>query len=94
MVAKLQPATVIETYSAGIKLARVARGEADIYVNSYAGFHDWDACAGDILVREAGGKVTLFDGQPITYGRSEPKPRSGFVACNAALHAEVVKRLG
>ncbi|GIW80833.1 MAG: hypothetical protein KatS3mg105_2640 [Gemmatales bacterium] len=33
----MQPARVIETYSAGIKLALVARGEADIYLNTYSG---------------------------------------------------------
>ncbi len=34
LVQALAPARVRETYSAGIKLARVARGEADDYVNS------------------------------------------------------------
>src|SRR5262249_24891457 len=54
----LTPAKVIESYSAGIKLALVARSEADVYVNTYRAFHDWDICAGDILVTEAGGHVT------------------------------------
>src|SRR5262249_4617228 len=40
--AALNPARIIETYSAGIKLAQVARGEADIYLNTYKNFHDWD----------------------------------------------------
>src|SRR5262249_55590905 len=34
----LGPARVVETYSAGIKLALVARGEADVYVNTYNAF--------------------------------------------------------
>ena len=49
LVSVLAPARVRETYSAGIKLALVARGDADYYVNSYEAFHDWDA-AGHILV--------------------------------------------
>ena len=57
-VAALKPKKVVETYSAGVKLAMVARGEADLYVNTYANFSDWDICAGDILVTEAGGTVT------------------------------------
>src|SRR5262249_22875265 len=52
------PARVIETYSAGIKLAQVSRGQADIYLNTYDACHDWDICAGQVLVEEAGGKVT------------------------------------
>src|SRR5262249_30290341 len=62
-VAALQPGRVVETYSAGVKLARVARGEADLYVNTYPKFHDWDICAGHILVEEAGGKVTGLAGE-------------------------------
>ena len=38
----LAPKRVIETYSAGVKLAQVARGEADIYLNTYDACHDWD----------------------------------------------------
>src|SRR6202007_1862134 len=53
----LRPARVVESYSAGIKLALVARGEADVYLNTYEAFHDWDICAGHILVTEAGGQV-------------------------------------
>ena len=47
----LSPKRVIETYSAGVKLARVARGEADIYLNTYDACHDWDIAAGHLLVR-------------------------------------------
>src|SRR5438270_417511 len=64
----LQPARVEQTHSAGVKLARVARGEADIYVNHYPNFHDWDICAGHILVVEAGGRATGLKGQAIRYG--------------------------
>src|SRR5262249_13783379 len=40
-VRALAPRQTIETYSAGIKLAQVARGEADLYLNTYPEFHDW-----------------------------------------------------
>ena len=53
------PARVIETYSAGLKLALVARGEADVYANTYEAFYDWDICAGHVLVTEAGGHVVM-----------------------------------
>lgn len=87
------PARILETYSAGIKLAMVARGEADLYVNDYAGFHDWDVCAGHALVEEAGGKLTEFGGGPIRYGQPEASPRRGMIASNGALHEEVVRRV-
>src|SRR3954452_2289669 len=37
-VAALKPKRVVETYSAGVKLAMLARGEADLYVNTYSNF--------------------------------------------------------
>jgi 3'(2'), 5'-bisphosphate nucleotidase len=89
----LQPARVIETYSAGIKLAVVARGEADLYVNSYEAFHDWDVCAGHILVEEAGGRVTGLAGQELRYGLPGAAQVKGLLASNGKVHEAAVKRL-
>ena len=92
-VAAIQPRHVVETYSAGVKLAMVARGEVDLYVNTYANFSDWDICAGDILVTEAGGKVTEIAGSPIRYGTEGNSQRGGLLATNGALHSDAVARL-
>jgi 3'(2'), 5'-bisphosphate nucleotidase len=82
----LGPAKIIETYSAGIKLAQVARGEADLYLNTYLHFNDWDICAGHILVEEAGGTVTGLHGEPIRYGVGQKAERTGLLASNGLLH--------
>ena len=50
-------------------------------------------CAGHILVEEAGGHVSLFNGQPVTYGGIGAKQRRGMVATNGLVHNEVVDRL-
>jgi 3'(2'), 5'-bisphosphate nucleotidase len=94
VVVKLQPGKVIETYSAGIKLAQVARGVCDLYVNDYPEFHDWDVCAGHVLVTEAGGMVSEFNGGPVQYGRVGAKRKGGLVATNGALHPETLRKLG
>ena len=89
----LAPAHIIESHSAGIKLALVARGEADIYLNTYDAFHDWDICAGHILVSEAGGAVTGIGGQELNYGLPEAWQRHGLIASNGLLQAEAIKRM-
>jgi 3'(2'), 5'-bisphosphate nucleotidase len=89
----LSPARVIETYSGGVKLALVARGEADIYANTYEKFYDWDICAGQILVSEAGGRVTDLSGGPIAYQASDFSQQKGLLATNGPLHGDVLKRL-
>jgi 3'(2'), 5'-bisphosphate nucleotidase len=94
LVEALNPARVVETYSAGIKLALVARGEADLYLNTYEAFHDWDICAGHVLVAEAGGTVTGIGGQELHYGLSGAWQRHGLLASNARLHDAAVAALG
>lgn len=93
LVAALAPARIVETYSAGVKLALVARGEADVYVNDYLEFHDWDIAAGHILVSEAGGTVTGLGGESLRYGLPGAKQRLGLLATNGRIHAESVRRL-
>ncbi len=92
-VQQLRPARVIETYSAGLKLALVARGEADLYLNTYDAFHDWDICAGHILVTEAGGRVTGIRGEALRYGLAGAWQRHGLLASNGRLHAAALARL-
>jgi 3'(2'), 5'-bisphosphate nucleotidase len=77
---------LLHVYSAGIKLAQVARGEADLYLNTYPNFHDWDICAGHLLVTEAGGRVTTLKGEELHYGRAGAGQRGGLLASNGVLH--------
>jgi len=93
VVTALKPASVVETFSAGVKLALVARGEVDCYVNDYSGFNDWDICAGDILVTEAGGETCSFNGEPIAYGRTTGPKQRGLIACTPGLHVPILSAI-
>jgi 3'(2'), 5'-bisphosphate nucleotidase len=94
LVEALTPARVVESYSAGIKLALVARGEADLYLNTYDAFHDWDICAGHLLVEEAGGKVTGLAGQELRYGLPGAWQRNGLLATNGLLQEAALQAIG
>jgi 3'(2'), 5'-bisphosphate nucleotidase len=93
VVKVVAPREVVESYSAGIKLALVARGEADLYVNTYARFHDWDIAAGNILVEEAGGKVTGLHGEELSFGNDEAKQAAGLLATNGLVHEAALVQL-
>jgi 3'(2'), 5'-bisphosphate nucleotidase len=93
LVEALNPARVVESYSAGIKLALVARGEADLYLNTYDAFHDWDIAAGDLLVVEAGGRVTGLAGQELQYGLPGAWQRHGLLATNGLIHTAGIQAL-
>jgi len=67
--------------SAALDLAAVACGRFDGFWEF--GLHSWDVAAGVLLIREAGGTVTQFDGQPYRLGDRE------LLASNRLVHAEM-----
>ena len=54
---------------------------------------DWDLAAGDLLVHEAGGRMSDLAGQTLVYNRDHTR-QAGFVAAGPALHGEIVARIG
>jgi myo-inositol-1(or 4)-monophosphatase len=82
-------AVMPRTRSLALRLARVAEGT---YEAAIAGgnSHDWDLAAADLLVHEAGGALTSFDGGAVTYNR--PVPRHGMlVAAGRDRHAALIE---
>ena len=57
--------------SLAYKLAKVARGDVDATMTPWPR-SEWDAAAGDLLVREAGGFTVDIHGVPLTYNHSTP----------------------
>lgn len=71
--------------SAALDLAYVAAGIFDGYWEER--LHPWDTAAGAVLVREAGGLVSDYDGQPFSpYGKS-------IVASNGLIHEDLLSAL-
>ncbi|MGL5096022.1 MAG: inositol monophosphatase family protein, partial [Planctomycetia bacterium] len=94
LLAGFGAASAVQTYSAGIKLAQVARGETDVYLGDYISLRDWDISAGCILVTEAGGTITDIDGNPVRYGvDGVTKQKRGVLASNGPLHAAALAAL-
>jgi len=77
------------THSLALRLARVAEGTFDAGIAG-GNSHDWDLAAADLLVHEAGGALTSFAGDTVTYNR--PVPRHGtLVAAGRERHAALVE---
>jgi myo-inositol-1(or 4)-monophosphatase len=55
--------------SAALDLAYVAAGRLDLFYEQ--GLKPWDIAAGQVLVEEAGGVVTMFDGAPLQLAGGE-----------------------
>lgn len=84
-------AKLVPVGSIAWKLAVVACGEADLNV-SVAPKNEWDVCAGDLLVREAGGIYCAFDGSIRRYNQPDPLIAAGMVAGPPGLVAEFCDR--
>lgn len=71
--------------AAALELALVASG----YVESYHanGLHPWDVAAGALLVKEAGGNVTDFDGKD--WNLNSPD----IIASNGKIHSQLLEKI-
>ena len=79
--------------SVGLKMARLARGEADLYVHFGGGTKEWDLGAPDILIHEAGGAVTDIHGNRMPYNREDVRTPAPYVASNGRRHRELLEKL-
>jgi myo-inositol-1(or 4)-monophosphatase len=78
--------------SLAYRFAQVAAARLDGAFAS-ARAHDWDLAASDLLVHEAGGRLTGLDGVPPRY--NEPVPRHGvLVAASSSLHRRLLDLVG
>jgi myo-inositol-1(or 4)-monophosphatase len=75
-------------HSLALRFARVAQGEIDAAFASRDS-HDWDLAAADLLVHEAGGALTTFAGQLLTYNRTDPIHQP-LIAAGRDRHAALV----
>ncbi len=67
----------------GLELAFVASGRTGAFF--VVGANPWDVSAGDVLVREAGGAVTDFDGDPYNINSKD------FLASNGKIHDKLLE---
>jgi len=69
--------------SIAYRLAKIAGGVGDATI-TFRTIHEWDICAGVLMVQEAGGKVVDGSGAAMKFNRELPKHR-GVVAANDLL---------
>jgi len=68
--------------SVGLKVALIAAQECDIYIHPSPRTKLWDTCGPQIILEEAGGKLTDLFGNEMRYDRRDLQNRDGIVASN------------
>jgi len=85
------PEMTITSYnSMALRLCHVAQGQEDATLTILPK-SDWDLAAADLLVQEAGGKVTTLDGRPLIYNGIHPV-HENIAAAGLTLHAKLMQQ--
>ncbi len=77
--------------SVGCKIATIVEQQADVYISlsGKSAPKDWDLAAPELILTEAGGKFTHFDGKPLQYNTGDVNQWGGLLASNGQCHEEL-----
>ncbi len=93
IVSELGLKNEIQRGSVGLKVGLVAEAICDLYIHLSPRTKFWDTCAPQIILEEAGGRLTDLFGEQIRYGISDVQNHGGIVAANGAAHEAIIERL-
>ena len=83
----------VKSHSVGIKVGLLVERQADLYIHLSPKTKQWDTCAPEAVLTEAGGRMTDLWGEPLLYNSPDVLNRNGLLASNGAAHDAVVARI-
>jgi 3'(2'), 5'-bisphosphate nucleotidase len=88
LLQKLSFGTEKAVGSIGCKIAAIIEGQADVYISlsGKSAPKDWDIAAPELILTEAGGNFTHFDGTPLQYNTGDINQWGGLMASNGSIH--------
>ena len=79
--------------SVGIKIGLLIERQCDLYIHLSPRTKQWDTCAPQLILTEAGGRLTDLFGRPLHYNVPEIQNRNGLVASNGSSHDQIIEAL-
>ncbi len=76
--------------SVGIKIGLIIEQKCDLYVHLSPRTKQWDTCAPEVILKEAGGCLTDLFGRPLRYNSIEVQNLNGIIATNGVAHELIV----
>lgn len=83
----------VRSHSVGIKVGLLVERQADLYIHMSPKTKQWDTCAPEAVLAEAGGRMTDLWGGPLQYNTPDVLNRNGIVSSNGVAHDEVIERM-
>ena len=83
----------VQRGSVGIKIGLLIEQQCDVYIHLSSRTKQWDTCAPQVILTEAGGRMTDLFGYPLDYNVPDVQNRNGLVASNAVSHDQIIETL-
>jgi 3'(2'), 5'-bisphosphate nucleotidase len=83
----------VQRGSVGIKIGLIVEQQCDVYIHLSSRTKQWDTCAPQIILSEAGGRLTDLFGEALQYNVLEIQNRNGLAASNGVVHEQIIETL-
>ncbi|HEV2836459.1 MAG TPA: 3'(2'),5'-bisphosphate nucleotidase CysQ [Pyrinomonadaceae bacterium] len=83
----------VQRGSVGIKVGLLVEQQSDVYIHLSPRTKQWDTCAPQLILTEAGGRLTDLFGRPLNYNVPDVNNRNGLVASNGVSHDLIIETL-
>jgi 3'(2'), 5'-bisphosphate nucleotidase len=83
----------VQRGSVGIKIGLLIEQQCDVYIHLSPRTKQWDTCAPQLILTEAGGRLTDLFGRPLNYNVRDVNNRNGLVASNGVSHKLIIDTL-
>ena len=83
----------VQRGSVGIKVGLLVEQQCDVYIHLSPRTKQWDTCAPQLILTEAGGRMTDLFGEPLNYNVPDVQNRNGLVATNGGSLDQIIDTL-
>ncbi len=75
-----------------LKVLDISSAKAELYFTTSNKIKQWDTCASNSIISEAGGKMTDMSGQPLKYNTENVAHQNGILVTNNIIHQNIVEK--
>ncbi|HEY2963277.1 MAG TPA: 3'(2'),5'-bisphosphate nucleotidase CysQ [Pyrinomonadaceae bacterium] len=83
----------VQRGSVGIKIGLLVEQQCDVYIHLSPRTKQWDTSAPQLILTEAGGRLSDLFGRPLNYNVKDVNNRNGLVASNGVSHDLIIETL-
>ena len=85
--------SAVTSLGSSLKVLEIASGDAEIYVTTTNKMKQWDTCASNCIISEAGGKMTDISGNEMVYNTEIVNHENGILVTNGLIHQDALNAI-